>query len=131
MSIIKRIIYILENKGLKRADLARHLNKSTGQISMWESRNTNPPAEFIPDIADFLGVSTEYILTGAESTRTRYEHSLGAMNLAQTINSNLDSVIIPYSGNERKDTIAKEILKTDLTEDDLKLIEFILDKYKK
>ena len=36
-----------------------------------------------------------------------------------------------YSGNERIDSIAKTILNTDLTDDDLKLIEFILDKYKK
>ena len=42
MSIIERIISILEIRGLKRADLARHIGKSTGQISMWEKRKSNP-----------------------------------------------------------------------------------------
>lgn len=130
MTIIERIINELQVKGLKKSDLAKYLNKGKGQVSMWESRNANPPAEFIPDIADFLGVSTEYILTGADSTHTRFEHSMGTMNLAQTIKSKIEPTVLSYSGNERKDTIAKEILKTDLAEDDLKLIEFILDKYK-
>ena len=61
MSIIERIISMLENGGLKRADLARYIGKSTGQISMWEKRNANPPAELLPKIADFFGVSTDYL----------------------------------------------------------------------
>ena len=111
MTIIERILSELEIKGLKKSDLANHLNKSKGQISMWESRNSNPPAEFIPDIADFLNVSTDYILRGKETK--------------------IEPTAIHYSGNERVDSIVNEILKTDLTEDDIKLIEFILDKYKK
>ena len=112
MTIIERILRELEVKGLKKSDLANHLHKSNWQISMWESRNSNPPAELIPAIADFLSISTDYILRGKENKKT-------------------EPTILAYSGNERIDSIAKEILKTDLSEDDLKLIEFILDKYKK
>lgn len=67
MSLIKRIIELLESKGLRRADLARCLGKSTGHISMWEKRNSNPPAELLPQIADFLGVSIN-CLYGIEDT---------------------------------------------------------------
>lgn len=70
MSIIERIISILENNGLKRADLARHIGKSTGQISMWEKRNTNPPSELLPKIAEFFGVSVDYLLGNETPTVT-------------------------------------------------------------
>ena len=66
MSIIERIITLLQSNGQKRADLARRIGKSTGQISMWEKRNTNPPSELLPEIAEFLGVSVDYLL-GKES----------------------------------------------------------------
>lgn len=111
MTIIERILNELKAKGLKKTDLAQHLNKPKSQISMWESRNSNPPSELIPDISDFLGVSIDYILRGEDKK--------------------MESTILAYSGNERIDSIAKEILKTDLTNDDIQLIEFILDKYKK
>ena len=62
MSIIERIINILEIRGLKRADLARHIGKSTGQISMWEKRKSNPPSDMLPKIAEFLNVSVDYLL---------------------------------------------------------------------
>ena len=62
MSIIERIIILLDSRGLKRADLARHIGKSTGQISMWEKRNTNPPSELLPQISEFFGVSVDYLL---------------------------------------------------------------------
>ena len=61
MSIIERIITLLDSNGLKRADLARYIGKSTGQISMWEKRNTNPPSELLPKIADFFCVSVDYL----------------------------------------------------------------------
>ena len=67
MSLIKRIIFLLDNSGLKRADLARYLNKSTGQVAMWEKRGSNLPSDIIPQIADFFGVSIDY-LYGRESS---------------------------------------------------------------
>ena len=62
MSIIKKIVELLDSNGLKRADLARYIGKSTGQISMWEKRDTNPPSELLPKIAEFFGVSVDYLL---------------------------------------------------------------------
>ena len=76
MTIIERIVSELDAKGLKRSDLARHIGKSTGQISMWESRNTNPPSELIPKIADFLKVSTDYILGSEQPTQQTMQNQV-------------------------------------------------------
>lgn len=119
---------LCHSKQITPTEMARKIGISTAMPTNWKNGQV-PNGETLMKLSDFFNVSVDYLL-GREKT-TRYEHSLDVMNLAQNTNSNLNSVIIPYSGNERKDTIAKEILKTDLTEDDLKLIEFILDKYKK
>ena len=66
MSIIQRMYAVMEEKHIKPSDLARHLGVSTGQMSTWKARNTDPPAKFMPAIADFLVISLEYLMLGHE-----------------------------------------------------------------
>ena len=66
MSIIQRIFDELANQRKKPADLARFLGVSTGQMSTWKKRETDPPAKLIPQICVFLGRTPEFILTGKE-----------------------------------------------------------------
>lgn len=66
MTISQRIFSILKEKKLKQKDMADYTGISTSAISAWNKNNTNPAAESISIIADFLGVSIEYLLTGEE-----------------------------------------------------------------
>lgn len=90
-------------------ELLHKIDMSSGNTGAWK-KGGYPGIDKLVEISDILNVSIDYLL--GRETKT-------------------ESTIILYSGNERINSIAKEILKTDLTEDDLKLIEFILDKYKK
>lgn len=64
MTISQRIFELLEQKGKKQKDLAAAVGISTSAISDWKKKNTNPSAENLSAIADFLEVSLEYLVTG-------------------------------------------------------------------
>ena len=66
MTIIDRIQYLLDQRGLKIIDLAAHLNVTQGTVSSWKSRQTDPPTKYLSDIANFLSVSVQYLITGDE-----------------------------------------------------------------
>jgi len=50
--------------GLKQTELASHLGYSVDTISSWETDKTIPKGDCIVDIAEFFGVTTDYILCG-------------------------------------------------------------------
>lgn len=66
MSIIERILHIAEQKNIKQIEIAKVIHKETSIITNWRKRNCNPPAEYIPAIAELLNVSINYLMTGAE-----------------------------------------------------------------
>ena len=68
MTIIERILETAEQKGIKQVDIAKLINKGTAQITSWKKRECNPPAEFIPPIAELLNVSIQWLMTGEEET---------------------------------------------------------------
>ena len=64
MTICERMFYTLDQKGKMAADLCRVLGVGTSQTTSWKKRNVDPPAKYLVQIADFLDVSLEYLLTG-------------------------------------------------------------------
>lgn len=67
MEIIERIYKILKESDKKAYELCKKLDISTSTMSTWKSRNSDPPAKYMKTIADFLGVSLDYLLTGQEA----------------------------------------------------------------
>lgn len=70
MTISQRIFSIMSEKKLKQKDLAEYVGISTSAISDWKKKNTNPSAENLSAIADFLSVSLKFLLTGEESSES-------------------------------------------------------------
>lgn len=81
MTISQRIFEELKKQGKKQKDLAVYIGLSTSAVSDWKKKGTNPAAENLSIIADFLNISIEYLLTGKEKssptvTLTADEHEL-------------------------------------------------------
>lgn len=64
ITISKRIFDLLDQRGLTNADLARGTGISARTIGDWRRLGTNPSADKISCICDFLDVSADYLLAG-------------------------------------------------------------------
>lgn len=73
MEIIERISELLVERDKTAKDLCKVLDIQTSTMSTWKVRKTDPPARYMPAIADFFCVSLDYLLTGEERTATVIE----------------------------------------------------------
>lgn len=62
MTINEKIFTEIKEKSLKKADLARLLQVNTSVIATWKKRGTNPPAEYLVRICEFLNISIYELL---------------------------------------------------------------------
>ena len=58
----KNLLTLRKKNGLTQADVSAHLKKSFFAYSNYETGKTNPDSEAIVKLADFFGVSTDYLL---------------------------------------------------------------------
>lgn len=66
MCIIDRINRLLRERGISAAKMMRDLNFSSGLYSQWKSMGRIPSTDKIEVIAAYLGVSTDYLISGEE-----------------------------------------------------------------
>lgn len=64
MDIIDRINLLLSQRGITGAEMSRTIGLSTAVYSQWNTRSTNPSKKNVKKVADFFGVSVDYLLTG-------------------------------------------------------------------
>lgn len=57
-----RLKELRETKGISQKQLAVALNISQGAIGNWESGTRKPNSEYIKNIADYFGTTTDYLL---------------------------------------------------------------------
>jgi phage repressor protein C with HTH and peptisase S24 domain len=70
MTLAARIKMAREKKGMKKADLARTLGIKPVNITTWESGETAPARERMPDVARALDVTVDWLLNGDRTRDT-------------------------------------------------------------
>ena len=63
-----RIAALRQNCGLSQAELARRLHISTSAVGMYEQGRREPPVDTLVALAQELGVSLDYLLSGRPDT---------------------------------------------------------------
>ncbi len=58
----KRLKEIRESQGLLQVDVARELEIATTTYSNWEQGRTLPALTYLPALANYFGVTTDYLL---------------------------------------------------------------------
>ena len=66
MSVISRVLKILEQKKIKPIELQRATSIPPSSFTEWKN-GRNPKHEAVVKMADFLGVSTEFLYGNAEA----------------------------------------------------------------
>ena len=65
MTVFDRIEQLRKTQNLSQGKLEKELGFSNGSISKW--RNSTPTYERLQKVADYFGVSVEYLMTGETS----------------------------------------------------------------
>lgn len=68
MRILDNISQLLNDKGLKQKDLTDYLGISKNCFTDWKSGKSSSYQKYLPQIAEFLGVSVDYIVGNEESS---------------------------------------------------------------
>ena len=89
MTTIERIIGLLEEKGIEQQQFASAIGVGKQKISEWKSGKTKSYMKYIDKIAEYLCVSTDYLL-GNEETNTGNNITMRDVNgNHNTIGSNI------------------------------------------
>ena len=59
---------LLDSRNLKNADISRATGISNMTLSDWKRGKSTPKQDKLQKIADYFGVSIEYLMTGKETT---------------------------------------------------------------
>ena len=73
MTIYERIESLRKSKGLSQGKLEKQLGFSNGSISKW--KNSTPKVERLQKLAEFFGVSVEYLMTGKEDEQKEKDNT--------------------------------------------------------
>lgn len=75
-----RLQYCRKKKGLSQQALAEMINVSVRTITFWEAEERRPPIEKLEWLADFFGVTTDYILGRTDIPNVYQQNGLGLSN---------------------------------------------------
>lgn len=76
---------LLKSRGLKIADVSRGTGISGATLYEWKAGKYTPKADKLQMIADFFGVSVDYLMTGDQETEAGYYTDPETAKVAQEI----------------------------------------------
>lgn len=88
MTISERIFSLLELQGKKQGALAEFIGVRPATISAWKQKQTSPASELLEKIADYFGVSVDYLVTGREPQHSVVQGIYGNENSHNVVTIN-------------------------------------------
>ena len=79
--MITRILKLIKDNNINAKILVSSTGLSSSSITEWKKGRANPSADAVIKIADYFGVSTDYILTGKENDQNLSELDLELLQL--------------------------------------------------
>lgn len=85
LNLARRLKESRENRELKQADLAKRTGLQPSAISQFETGQREPSPENLKKLADALGVSVDFLLSGDESQIVSGPQIRGVIRYAQSM----------------------------------------------
>lgn len=82
--VLGRILTTMEKKGVNQQDVTRHLGLGNGAFTRWKYNNGKSYLQYLTRIADYLGVSRDYLLLGKEEIVENEKLSNNEQKLLET-----------------------------------------------
>ena len=82
--VLGRILSTMEEKGVNQQDVTKHLGLGNGAFTRWKYNNGKSYLQYLTRIAEYLGVSREYLLTGTEEVVENEKLSQSERKLLET-----------------------------------------------
>ena len=114
MTIYERIESLRKSQGLSQGKLEKQLGFSNGSISKW--KNSTPKVERLQKLADFFGVSVEYLMTGKEDGQKEKDNTDDLKEKFEELKELLESgkmQPLRYDGQPIDDNTKELLLKQD------------------
>lgn len=112
MTVFERIENLRKSNKISQGKLEKELGFSNGSISKWKISTPNP--ERLQKLADYFGVTVDYLLTGKEENALTKKDE---RDIAKKLNATLDQLEandgLMFDG-EALDDETKELLKISL-----------------
>lgn len=93
MEILEKISKLLKEQGKKQKDLTDFLGLSGQAVTNWKNGNSNSYKKYLPQIAEFLGVGVDYLISNNEETQKKKDILADAI-LSMRTNPNLLKVVV-------------------------------------
>ena len=80
MTIVNRLLELMNERNLKPAQITRELNISSSSFTDWKNGKGSPSLEVIVKLADYFCVSLDYIVHGEDFKKSSSNNSLEISN---------------------------------------------------
>lgn len=116
MTLNERIVNLCEKKGISQSKLEKDLDIAKGSVTKWKTQE--PRHSTIEKVANYFGVSVEYIMTGEDSNpETPYYLNDDAREMAQFMFENPEYKVL-FDASRK------------VSKDDINVVKTLLDKFR-
>lgn len=79
MDVLTKILMLLDEKHMQQKELSDYLGLSKNTMTGWKNGNNNSYMKYLPKIAEFFGVSVDYLL-GKETPASENDFTYALYN---------------------------------------------------
>ena len=72
LDVLNKILLLLKEKNIQQKELSDYLGLSKNTMTGWKSGNNNSYKKYLPQIAEFFGVSVDYLVGNETSDDFTY-----------------------------------------------------------